>query len=50
VAQTIFAMVPLFALLIAFFVYKEKITARSVWGIVAALAGVMLLIWRNKIV
>jgi len=50
VAQTIFAMVPLFALLIAFFVYKEKITSRSVWGIVAALAGVMLLIWRNKIV
>jgi drug/metabolite transporter (DMT)-like permease len=49
VAQTIFSMVPLFALLIAFFVYKEKITPRSVWGVVAALMGVMLLIWRNKI-
>ncbi len=50
VAQTIFAMVPLFALFIAFFVYKEKITTRSVVGVIAALAGVALLIWRNKLV
>jgi drug/metabolite transporter (DMT)-like permease len=49
VAQTIFSMVPLFALLIAFFVYKERISPRSVIGIIAALAGVCLLIWRNKI-
>ena len=49
VAQTIFAMVPLFALLIAFFVYKEKITSRSIWGVLAALVGVFLLIWRNRI-
>jgi drug/metabolite transporter (DMT)-like permease len=48
VAQTIFAMVPLFALVIAFAVYKEKITKRSVAGVIAALAGVALLIWRNK--
>lgn len=49
VAQTIFAMVPLFALFIAFFVYKEKITARSLLGIFISLIGVALLIWRNKI-
>ena len=49
VAQTIFAMVPLFALVIAFVVYKEKVTQRSVWGIIASLVGVALLIWRNKI-
>lgn len=48
VAQTIFALVPLFALLIAFAVYKEKITVRSMLGVAAALAGVVLLIWRNK--
>lgn len=50
VAQTIFAMVPLFALIIAFVVYKEKITVRSVLGVLASLVGVALLIWRNKIV
>ena len=49
VAQTIFAMVPLFALFIAYFFYKEKITSRSVAGVLAALCGVALLIWRNKI-
>jgi len=49
VAQTIFAMVPLFALIIAFAVYKEKVTIRSVLGVLASLVGVALLIWRNKI-
>jgi drug/metabolite transporter (DMT)-like permease len=49
VAQTIFALVPLFALFIAFVVYKEKITSRSVLGVIASLVGVALLIWRNKI-
>jgi drug/metabolite transporter (DMT)-like permease len=49
VAQTIFAMVPLFALVIAFVVYKEKITLRSVAGVIASLIGVALLIWRNKL-
>lgn len=50
VAQTIFAMVPLFALLIAFFFYREKITLRSILGVAAALLGVALLIWRNRLV
>ena len=49
VAQTIFAMVPLFALVIAFVVYREKITLRSLLGVLIALVGVTLLIWRTKI-
>lgn len=49
VAQTIFALVPLFALFIAFFVYKEKITPRSLLGIFISLIGVALLIWRNRL-
>lgn len=50
VAQTIFAMVPLFALFIGFFFYSEKITARSLLGILISLIGVALLIWRNKLI
>lgn len=50
VAQTIFAMVPLFALFIGFFFYREKITARSLLGILISLIGVALLIWRNKLI
>jgi drug/metabolite transporter (DMT)-like permease len=49
VAQTIFSLVPLFSLIIAFVFYKEKITNRSIAGVIAALIGVALLIWRNKI-
>lgn len=49
VAQTIFALVPLFALFIAAVFYKEKITVRSIAGVAAALIGVALLIWRNKL-
>ena len=49
VAQTIFSTVPLFALFISRIVYKEKITKHSIAGVIAALIGVALLIWRNKI-
>jgi drug/metabolite transporter (DMT)-like permease len=48
VAQTIFALLPLFVLPISLIVYKEKITIQSVFACLLALAGVMLLIWRNK--
>ncbi len=48
-AQTILAMVPLFALGVALLFYKEKITTRSVIGVTAALIGVILLIWRDVI-
>ncbi len=49
VAQTIFSLVPLFALIIARMFYKEPISGRSVAGVIAALVGVALLIWRNVI-
>jgi drug/metabolite transporter (DMT)-like permease len=48
VAQTIFALLPLFVLPISLFVYKEKITIHSVFACLIALCGVFLLIWRNK--
>jgi drug/metabolite transporter (DMT)-like permease len=49
VAQTIFALVPFFTLLIAFFVLKEKVTAQSLLGVFVAVVGVGILIWRLKI-
>lgn len=49
VAQTIFALVPVVALLIAHFVYKEKITKYAIAGVLVAIAGVAMLIWRMKI-
>ncbi|MFT3911156.1 MAG: DMT family transporter [Ferruginibacter sp.] len=49
VAQTIFALVPVVALLIAHFVYKEKITKYAMAGVLVAISGVAILIWRVKI-
>ena len=48
VAQTIFALLPLFVLPISLIVYKERITIQSVFACIMALAGVLLLIWRNN--
>lgn len=48
VAQTIFALLPLFVLPISLIVYKERITIQSVFACILALAGVLLLIWRNN--
>jgi drug/metabolite transporter (DMT)-like permease len=48
VAQTIFALLPLFVLPISFIIYKEKITLQSIFACILALGGVLLLIWRNK--
>ncbi|MDB5203534.1 MAG: hypothetical protein JWQ27_2943 [Ferruginibacter sp.] len=49
VAQTIFSLVPVIALLISHFVYKEKISKAAAGGILLALTGVLVLIWRMKI-
>ncbi len=49
VAQTIFSLVPFFTLLIAFFVLKEKVTVQSIIGVLVAIAGVGILIWRIRI-
>lgn len=48
VAQTIFAMLPIFVLPINLFVYKEKITIQSVFACITAIFGVLILIWRNR--
>jgi drug/metabolite transporter (DMT)-like permease len=49
VAQTIFALVPVVALLMSHFIYKERITRYAFAGVLAAVAGVAVLIWRNDI-
>lgn len=48
VAQTIFALLPLFVLPISLIVYKERITLQSVFACLLGLSGVLLLIWRNE--
>lgn len=49
VAQTIFALVPVFALIITHYIYKEKITRKAVFGAIAAITGVAVLIWRIQL-
>lgn len=49
VAQTIFSLVPIFALPLAYVFYKEKITLKSFAGALIAIAGVLILIWRDEI-
>ena len=49
VAQTIFSLVPFFTLLIAFFILREKVTLQSLIGVLIAILGVGILIWRLKI-
>lgn len=49
VSQTIFALVPVVALLIAHFFYKEKISRQALLGVLIAIAGVAILIWRIEI-
>ncbi len=48
VAQTIFALLPIFVLPINLWVYKEKITIQSVFACLTAIIGVFILIWRNR--
>lgn len=48
VAQTIFALLPIFVLPVNLLVYKEKITWQSVFACLTAIVGVFILIWRNK--
>jgi drug/metabolite transporter (DMT)-like permease len=48
VAQTIFALLPIFVLPVNLLVYKEKITVQSVMACAVAIIGVFLLIWRNR--
>lgn len=49
VAQTIFSLVPIVALPLAYLFYKEKITLKSIVGAFIAIAGVIILIWRDEL-
>ena len=49
VGQTIFSLMPVSALLISMALYMEKITLRSFYGMMVAIGGVMILIWRLQI-
>jgi drug/metabolite transporter (DMT)-like permease len=49
VAQTIFSLVPVFAIPLAYFFHKEKITLSIILGALIAIAGVIVLIWRDNI-
>ena len=49
VAQTIYALVPVVTILVAHFFYKEKITRHALAGVLIAIVGVSILIWRNNI-
>ncbi|HRH66761.1 MAG TPA: DMT family transporter [Bacteroidia bacterium] len=49
VAQTIFSLVPVFALILSYFIHREKISIKSMAGVVVALLGVVILIWREKL-
>ncbi|MGQ0828085.1 MAG: DMT family transporter [Bacteroidota bacterium] len=50
VAQTIFSLVPVFVLPLTYAFYKEKITLKAILGAMIAIAGVVILIWRNEII
>ncbi len=49
VAQTIFALVPVFVLPLSYLFYREKITLKAVIGALVAISGVIVLIWRDDI-
>jgi drug/metabolite transporter (DMT)-like permease len=49
VAQTIFSLVPVFALLIAMIFFREKISLRALLGVFVAITGVLILIWREEL-
>ena len=49
VAQTIFSLVPVVVLPLSFLFYREKITLKSVLGALIAIAGVLILIWREEL-
>jgi hypothetical protein len=49
VAQTIFSLVPVFVLFLNFFIYKEKISMRSLGGAIIAIAGVYILVFRDTL-
>jgi len=49
VAQTIFSLVPVLVLPFNYLFYKEPIKLKSILGALIAIAGVLVLIWRNQL-
>ncbi len=49
IAQTIFSLVPAFAFILSVLFFREKITRNSLIGLIVSIAGVIILIWRDKI-
>ena len=49
VGQTIFSLMPVSALLISVLFFREKVTWQSLVGVVVAISGVLILIWRTRL-
>ena len=49
VAQTIFSIMPVLVLPLGYFFYRQRITRNGFLGAAVAVAGVLILIWRNEI-
>lgn len=49
VAQTIFSLVPAVTMIISYLFFKEMLSLKSVLGLIVALSGVIILIWRESI-
>jgi len=49
VGQTIFSLMPVGALVISVLFFREKITWQSLVGVMVAIAGVLILIWRFRL-
>jgi drug/metabolite transporter (DMT)-like permease len=50
VSQTIFSLIPVLVLPIGYIFYKERITVMASLGALVAIAGVIILIWRDAII
>jgi drug/metabolite transporter (DMT)-like permease len=49
VAQTIFSLVPAFAVVISFILHRERITGKALLGVAVAIFGVIILIWHDQL-
>ncbi len=49
IAQTIFSLVPVFALIFSFLFFHDIISVKSLLGVFIAISGVLILVWRTEI-
>jgi drug/metabolite transporter (DMT)-like permease len=50
IAQTFFSLVPALAFIFSAALLREKMSMKSIAGLIVAIAGVMILIWREKLI